>query len=405
MTRYALKMGSRRLGASALCALGFLLMTFSVAIAEPGNGAASLGWRMDGDGKYLGATPPTQWSATEGVVWSTPLPATSNGSPVLLEEKDLVIVTSDPDTILALRASDGSIVWSDSTGDLAAEPPEAHEANGWTTATPVTDGRHVFAVFGSGVVAAYDLDGARRWARLIEPPKHRWGHSASPVLGGGRLIVHVVDLIGLDPKSGEEVWRAPSEASWGSPIIVTIDGTEVVITPGGDVFRADDGTKIATGIGKLRHATPVVEDGILYFLEKKATAVRLPKTLDGPFKTLWTVRLEGYRHYPSSVIHNGLAFALSRERHYSVVDIETGEVLTKRQLDIDTGMNSAYASLTLAGDYLYASAENGTTVVLDPKPEYREVARNTTAGLRSSIVFAGKRMYVRTFEGLTCFGE
>ena len=42
------------------------------------------GWRMDGPGRFPDATPPTMWTATKSVVWSTPLEAQSNASPVLM---------------------------------------------------------------------------------------------------------------------------------------------------------------------------------------------------------------------------------------------------------------------------------------------------------------------------------
>ena len=54
---------------------------------------------------------------------------------------------------------------------------------------------------------------------------------------------------------------------------------------------------------------------------------------------------------------------------------------------------------------LYVSSDNGTTVVLQPGREYKELARNSLETFRSSLVFEGKRMYVRTTKGLWCIGE
>lgn len=365
--------------------------------------ADTVGFRMDGDGRYPDATPPVEWSTTESVVWKTAMPSWSNASPVLLEDADLLVVLSEPDEILGV-GTDGEIHWRDSVGDLVAERPSAHDANGYTSATPVSDGDHVFTLFGSGVASAHTLAGERVWARKIQEPEHRWGNSASPVLGGGRLIVHVVGLFGLDPKTGEEVWRAESEASWGSPVVTQIDGVDVVITPSGDVFRADSGEKIASQIGRLQFAAPILEDGIVYFIEKKATAVRLPKTLDGDFEQLWVSRVDGSRHYASSLFHDGLIYAVSREQDFSILDAATGEVLDARRLDLEDQTNGAYTSISLAGDKLFLSTENGTTVVFAPERTYREIARNQIEGMRSSPIFDGERMYVRGFDYLYCFG-
>ena len=386
---------------TALPKIGLLLATLSVPAT-----AETLGWRMDGDGRFPDTQPPVSWSATENVVWKTEMPSWSNASPVLLEEQSLIFVLSEPDEILAVDAKSGEIRWQDSTGDIIADRIQAHKDNGWTSPTPVTDGAHVFSAFGSGVVSAHTTDGKRLWAKDVQQPAHRWGHSASPVLGGGNLIVHFIDLIALDPKTGKEVWRADSEVKWGSPVVTQIAGTDVVITTAGDVFRADDGSRVASEIGSLEFATPVVQDGIIYFIEKKATAVRIPSALDEPFETLWVGRLQGSRHYASPVIHDGLIYAVSREEQFSIMDAKTGELLHERKLDLgaESGSNSAYPSISLAGDKIFLSAESGTTVVLEPGREYKETARNSIEGFRSSPVFIGDRMYVRAFDHLYCFG-
>lgn len=384
-------------------AIGLPVAALALLAASAPAPAEVLGWRMDGDGRYPDTDPPLSWSTTESVVWKTPLASFSNASPVLLEGKGLVVVLDEPDGIVAVRAKDGSIAWRASTGDVAGSRPGAHDANGWTSPTPVSDGESVYAVFGSGVVAAYALDGTRRWARAVQQPKHRWGHSASPALGGGRLIVHLVDVIALDPRTGEEVWRAASDPRWGSPVVARVGGTDVVLTPAGDVFRADDGTRVASEIGSLQYATPLVQDGVVYFVEKRATAVRLPAKLDAPFETVWEARLQGSRHYASPVVHEGLLYAISREQQFAILDAATGEVLHQSRLELDDKTNSAYPSLAVAGGKIFVGAENGTTVVLRPGRTYDEIARSSVEGYRSSPVFAGKRMYLRAFENLYCF--
>lgn len=383
---------------------GTVLSLLIFLIAGPAL-AESLGWRMDGDGRYPDANPPISWSTEKNVVWKTATPAWSNASPVYLASKSMVFSTNEPDEIFAANAKDGKIVWKDSTSDIKAAKVGAHKDNGWATPTPVTDGSHVFTVFGSGVVAAYTVDGERLWARVVEQPKHKWGHSASPVLAGGHLIVHLLDLIALDPKTGKEVWRAESDVKWGSPVVAQIEGKDVVITPAGDVFQATDGKSVATGIGSLAFSTPVVQDGVVYFIEKAATAVRLPKKMDGEFEQLWLSRVQGSRHYASPVIQDGLIYAVSREEMFSIIDAMTGELVHERDLDLGEGSNSAYPSIAQAGGKIYVSAENGTTVVLEQAREYKEIARNSVEGFRSSPVFVGDRMYLRAFDHLYCFGS
>ena len=367
--------------------------------------AEIVGWRMGGDGRYPEAQPRETWSNSEGVIWKTPMDAPSNASPVLLEKASLVIVLSEPDEIVAVDTRSGAVAWRASTADIGGTKVGAHRANGRTSATPVSDGSSLFALFGSGEAAAYDLQGNRLWGRVVQPPKHRWGHSASPVLAGGNLVVHLVDLIALDPATGREVWRAASENRWGSPVAARIGEDEIVITPSGDAFNAVDGSPVASGIGSLKFATPVVQDGVVYFIEKRAVAVRLPATLDGPFEPLWETRLQGSRHYASPLIHDGRIYAVSREQRFSILDAASGELLHESALDLEDKTNSAYPSIALAGDRVFLATEDGTTVVLQPGSDYRELARNSLGGLRSSPVFSGGRMYLRTFDNLYCIGS
>src|SRR5262249_41882457 len=72
--------------------------------------------------------------------------------------------------------------------------PRTLPTAGSSAPTPVTDGKEIFVVFGDGLVACYDLDGNRKWLKLIEHSNLTFAHSASPILAGGRLIVHFTDL-------------------------------------------------------------------------------------------------------------------------------------------------------------------------------------------------------------------
>ena len=168
-----------------------------------------------------------------------------------------------------------------------------------------------------------------------------------------------------------------SKAKWGSPAVTKISGVDVVITPSGDVFRAADGQQLAEEIGKLEYAAPVVQDGVVYFIQKKAQAVELPTAMPSftpkgwlgrlsrivadsfPTPVRWTTRIRGSRHYASSVIHEGLVYAISREEMFAVIDANTGEVVYQKRLNLGGGSNSAYPSVTLAGDKLFVGSETG----------------------------------------------
>ena len=125
-----------------------------------------VGWRTDGTGEYPDAKPVTTFSAAENVVWKTPLPSTSNATPVITGNR--IFVCSEPTTLICVAKDSGVILWQktndyDEVEGAAGNFPETHGDNGQATPTPVTDGRHVYVLFGTGVAACYDLDGNRQW--------------------------------------------------------------------------------------------------------------------------------------------------------------------------------------------------------------------------------------------------
>jgi hypothetical protein len=67
---------------------------------------------------------------------------------------------------------------------------------------------------------------------------------------------------------------------------------------------------------------------------------------------------------------------------------------------------AAYASITLAGKYLFLSSNRGETVVLEADRRARLVRRNKlSVGTGSSPVFCGDQMFIRDGDRLFCIGR
>lgn len=280
--------------------------------------------------------------------------------------------------------------------------PETHGANGYSSSTPTSDGTRVYMVFGTGVVVAYDMEGNRLWGRVIEKPNHGWGHSASPVLSDGRLVIHVRDVHGLDPASGETVWRAKSGARWGASVSTVIDGHGVVITANGEIIRAKDGLVLASGLHGLEYCAPLVHDGVVYFIEHGGKAFRLPAKADGTEKPelLWKTEPPKERYYASPLYHDGLIYCINQQRVYSVIDAKTGVVLKS---DVIASLRqTVYPSLAWVGSRVFLGAEGGTVVFLEPGVEMKEVAASAIGSFRTCPAFEKDRVYIRTLDSLYC---
>lgn len=423
---------------------------------------APVGWRNDGTGRFTDVTPPTEWAEDKNVVWKVKLPGRSQGSPILVGER--LFVVSDPAELVCVNAADGKVLWrhsndledlygADKAKEIAAEyaklkderrklererdrakgdadkqkeikkqldavakdhqelmkrspfPPSF--ADGETTnsaATPVSDGKHVYAVFDNGVVCAYTVAGERRWIKHVETPAVTFGHASSPALADGKVIVHLNDLFALDAATGELAWRVPLAARHASPMVSRVGETPVIISPAGAVVRAADG-KVLLKDGALSSSecSPVLHERILYGAPGDARAVRLVASGEGAVKLekLWERKIAGGRRTPSPVLYDGLLYYVTTDGMLDVLEASTGEAVYRQRLDV----GGVYSSATAAGEYLYFGGTKGTTVVVKPGREYKEVARNKLEGFGSSPVFSGRRLFVRTQQHLYCVGR
>lgn len=283
--------------------------------------------------------------------------------------------------------------------------PKTYAINGFSTPTPVSDGRRVYALFNHGIVAAYDLDGNLLWRRFVEKPSSEWGHSTSPVLADGKLIVHFLNLMALDPSTGQELWKVRLPEDWGTPQVGKLGDTEIVVIADGDIVRASDGKVLAKGLNHLEYGDPILAGDRLYMIHNDgrtdAKAYQLPAVVDDNFKPelLWTAKIRKDRYYAASVLDNGLLYSVTQTGILSVIDAENGQVVYEQALG---GKPTFYPAITLAGGYLYVSNDQGTTFVLKPGRTFELVTTNTLEPFRACPVFIGNKLYIRGLKNLYC---
>src|SRR5262249_24607847 len=163
---------------------------------------------------------------------------------------------------------------------LAAPRPEGKGPKEFARATPVTDGKSVYASLADGTVAAFSLEGKRLWTAQVDPPGLSYGPSASPVLAGGPLLVDGKRLQAPEASSGRSLWIAKdAEPHYGTPALLKLNGSLFAVTPKGAVVRVSDGavlaTSLAEGLGGDQSPTPVVRGDVVYFAYHRCSAVQL----------------------------------------------------------------------------------------------------------------------------------
>ncbi len=288
---------------------------------------------------------------------------------------------------------------------------------GYASSTPVTDGKRVFAVFGNGVVSAFDVSGARLWSRWLrdseklKPPfpmhGHVEGHAASPRLAGGVLVVGFGSLMGLDPSTGATRWDAGTFRDYGTPAVLSTPKGELVITADGRRIRARDGAVLGGSDPLTYYTSPVVAGGRIYVTGATSDDAGRPAaraarwSSDGASAPDWNAPLDEARHHVSPIVVGGLLYALSVRGVLRVIRASDGAPMYEQKLDLERPQ----ASLSLAGDRLFLFDAEGVSLVLRAGPRFEQVGRNTLEPLRATPFFEGSAIYVRTHDHLYRLGE
>ncbi len=205
-------------------------------------------WRgPSGQGLATG-TYPDSWSATENVLWKKPVPGRGNSSPIVWGDRIFLTTAHDYGrrvSLLAFRRSDGTQVWEAFAPD--GRTGRAHQKNGHASATPSTDGRLIYAFFGSRGLAAFDFNGKVVWHQDLGDVDNYHGSAGSPLLYKNRIILFQ-DFDGgsfvaaFDAPTGKQVWRTPRRASvgWGTPVAVRVGTRDEIIVSSQSAVTAYD---------------------------------------------------------------------------------------------------------------------------------------------------------------------
>lgn len=373
-----------------------------------------VGWRGDGSGRYPSASPVTKWSAAVNVLWKSEVGA-GHSSPVVAGQR--VLITSEPDVLVCLDAGSGRELWrkahklADVSADAAEKGARYSSQYGDASPTPVSDGRRVWVFFGTGLVACHDLEGKGRWMNWYDlRPTTTYGRTASPVLAGDRLLVHLGPLACLDAATGKLLWKNDAaKATYGTLALARLGEVDVAITPKGHVVRVADGKILAADLGNCMYTSPVVEGRTVYFVDSSMTAVQLPaKAADEiACKELWSGEIAG-EFFASPVVHGGRVYVVDKAAAYYVIDAGTGKTLLNKKIQFSPAAAegaSIYPSLCLAGQRLWIGNDAGAAILLEPGDQGAAVGSGLLpGGSGGTPAFSGRRMFVRGGKILYCVG-
>lgn len=186
---------------------------------------------------------PTDWDGASGknIKWKVATSKPGYNSPVIWKDK-IFISGADKTTqmVSCFNRNSGQLIWENEVKGIPgspASPPKTTDDTGLAAPTMAVDGYYVYAIFGTGDIIAFDLDGKKIWARNLGVPVNHYGHSSSLMVWKNKLIVQYDTgkggrMLALNTETGESSWdiKRDNLISWSSPILADVKGKMQVIT-------------------------------------------------------------------------------------------------------------------------------------------------------------------------------
>ncbi|MGB0714758.1 MAG: PQQ-binding-like beta-propeller repeat protein [Phycisphaerae bacterium] len=392
--------------------VNILAVTFLCAsVSDAGDWSRFRG--PDGSGVIQGPELPASWSSKSNLKWRTPLPGKGVSSPIVVGNRVYLTCYTgyglDPEKpgkvdelvrhLIAFDRLTGEEVWRTSVKSMAEEDPYKGfiTQHGYASASPVSDGEHVFVIFGKSGLFAFDQSGKQVWRTELgtKSDPARWGDSASPILVGDTLVVDAGVLgnhvVGIDKKTGDKRWSIEDPSftnSWATPSVLRVDGkTQVLVHVPKKVMALEpkSGDVIWSATSPLNDATcgGIVTKGERAYLmgSREGHGMAIDCTGSGDVSeshVKWNKRIRSGIATPVVVGENmywssgGIFFA---------ADLKTGEYKYRERLprlgESAGGFpNGDYSSPIAVGNKIVQFTRNGESYVIEAGDEFKIASHN-----------------------------
>ena len=418
-----------------LCAFGWSAR-FAPA-AEVGNwpgfrGPTGLGYTSE---KGL----PVEWGGPEGknVLWKAPLVGEGHASPIVWEDSVFVCTARWPagaqrekvipeEHVICYRASDGGKRWDTTVpaGPWLRTDFRSGPGGGYAAATPCTDGKLVYCVFGSSVMAALDLGGNIVWRKEIIPFTFDVTVGSSPILYRDTVILLCAmakpqdsRVVAFDKMTGAIRWEHKLDStSFGhsTPLIINVNNKpQMLVLASGMKVAPDalqsldpnDGRRLWWCRGAGDASSPAFGDGIVYFDSGRGSVgVAVDPTGSGDLTQTnirWTIG-QVPEAIGSPIIVGKYVYRLVAPEILRCWDAQTGRVVYAKRLE---GIGSTWASPVADPDGHLFFATAGKSYVIQAGPEFRVLAVNDLGDPNHpSPAVSGGRIFLEGRQNLWCIG-
>jgi len=411
--------------------LGVVLIAFSLTSVDADNWPQWRGPELNGVSREKNS--PARWSSTENIAWRIALPSWSGSTPIIWGDRIFLHVADGDDLFLwCVERKQGATLWKKPLGGGNVKMRKQN----MSSPSPVTDGRSVYVMTGTGILKGFDFEGRELWSREIQKDYGRfglnWGYASSPLLHGDSLYVQVLHGMNTDDPSyvlrinkatGKTTWRVerPTSAirespdSYTTPALLSYGKTTEIVITGGDRVTGHD---LTTGKELWRAdtlnpdndpfyriiASPVIADGIIYAPSRVRPLLALRSGGRGDVAKshlLWST-VNG-PDVPTPVTDGKYFYIINDRGIVWCLDAKTGQELYGQQR-IASGTYSA--SPVLADGKIYITNEDGLTTVIKAGPKFEVLAENNLDDYcLSSVAISDGQIFIRTGKYLYCIGK
>jgi len=346
-----------------------------------------------GNGVVSHSNLPTAWDGEtlSGIRWKTAVPRQGNSSPIVF--KDKVFLTGGDESVrevYCFSRQTGDLLWRksvsvpapDSQGELMIDGE-----TGYAAPTPACDGQRVFAIFPTGELVCFDLEGKQIWTKHLGVADNHYGHSSSLITQDSLLFVqydhYEGQVLALHVTTGETVWRQPrKQLSWSSPICVhTGSRQELILVDNAQVTSYDPFSGAVLWSKECMYGevgpSPAYASGMVYATTEYSPAAAI--AVDNPDSA--TIRWRWDGDLPSTaspVASEQYVFFASAGGVISCVSTDSGKTVWMEEFD-----DGFYSSPICTGNRIYLTDRVGKTYIFAVDSTYRELG---SARLGESVV-------------------
>lgn len=404
---------------------------FSFAVAHAENWPQWRGPTLNGVSNEKNL--PVKWTTDENINWKLAMPGWSGSTPIIWRDRIFLNVADGDNLYLwAVDRTKGALVWKQLLGGGNVKMRKQN----MSSPSPVTDGKSVYVMTGTGVLKAFNFTGKELWTRDIQKDYGEfglnWGYASSPLLFEDSLYVQVLHgmktddpsyVLRIDRKTGKTIWKVerPTNAvrespdSYTTPGVLRVGKTVEIVISGGDCVTGHDpatGKELwrANGLNPDNNpsyrlvASPVIFEDIIYAPSRVKPLLAFRAGGRGDITSshlLWSS--PNGPDVPTPVTDGKYFYVVNDRGVMWCLDAKTGKEIYGPER-IKTGTYSS--SPVLADGRIYVTNEDGLTSVVKAGPTFEILAENPLNDYcLSSPAISDGQILIRTATNLYSIGK